>query len=363
MPQLTASNIVREIARLDVSNYYNYIDNVNQGRIKISRIVHPEGPIYIRRWNPAKGDVEADAKEASISKNMLWRLASSINSGQPFNVDRVLGASYNTRSVLETLLAHTPEFYFCYPGRVEISGSSNPEVKEGHKHLMWLPDNRHSLGTLQEISTNIVISEAPSQDAYIDITTIPAEEIMPTASSVDPALARTHAMMQVFLYNIGKHLGFRTWIAQNDRGIIYQNKQIVEHEGIINKLNLEPLIKSYPDAIHAARLIDCVWFKNGTLMPAVIEVEHSTGVKSGLHRMKTFKDLFPPFPTRYVVVAPDDDKSLVIREANNPIFRDLNTRFFSYSAVNELHNLIQRRKLRGITEEFLDSFMEPVVLN
>lgn len=362
MPQLTATNLVREISRLNRNNHYNYIDLSNTGRIKLVRIVEPEGPIIIKRWNPAKGKSENDAKEESISKEMIWRLANSFTPGKPINVDRVFTGSYNTRSVLETLVAHTPDFYFCYPGRVEITGGSST-VENGHKHIMWMPDNPHELGILVRIETNIVISEAVSQDTYLDVIDIPAIDEIPNVADFDPAISRTHVMMQVFLYNIGRKLGYRTWVAQNDRGIIYQNKRIVEHEGVVNRLADEQLIAGYPAAAHAARLIDCVWFKNGRLMPAVLEVEHSTGVTSGLQRMKTFKDLFPPFQTRYVIVAPDDVRDLVIREANNPMFIDLNTKFFSYSAVNELHTLLQRRNIKGVTEEFLDSFMEPVVMN
>jgi len=34
--------------------------------------------------------------------------------------------------------------------------------------------------------------------------------------------------------------------------------------------------------------------------------------------------------------------------------------YFTYLAVEELIALCQRRKLIGVTEEFLDSFMEPI---
>ena len=125
----------------------------------------------------------------------------------------------------------------------------------------------------------------------------------------------------------------------------------------------EKLMSAYDDAIRAALMIDCIWFKNGKLMPAVMEVEHSTGVTSGLSRMKNFKDKFPPFPTRYVIVAPDEDRDKVVKEANKPQFNDLNTRFFPYSAVEELYALCQKRKLKGVTEEFLDCYMEPVLMN
>ncbi|VAW24722.1 Putative type II restriction enzyme NmeDIP (Endonuclease NmeDIP) (R.NmeDIP), partial [hydrothermal vent metagenome] len=87
----------------------------------------------------------------------------------------------------------------------------------------------------------------------------------------------------------------------------------------------------------------------------------STGVTSGLTRMKNFFDRFPPFPTRYVVVAPDEDRNKVVKEANKPQFADLNTKFFPYSAVEELYALCQKRKIRGVTEEFLDCYMETIV--
>ena len=120
-------------------------------------------------------------------------------------------------------------------------------------------------------------------------------------------------------------------------------------------------MSSFDEAVQAALLIDCIWFKNGKLMPAVMEIENSTGVTSGLTRMKNFQDKFPPYPTRYVIVAPDELRDKVIKEANKPQFKDLDTRYFTYSAVEELYSLCQRRKIKGITEDFLDCFMEKIL--
>ena len=92
-----------------------------------------------------------------------------------------------------------------------------------------------------------------------------------------------------------------------------------------------------------------------------MEIEHSTGVTSGLTRMQNFKDTFPPFPTRYVIVAPDEDRDKVIKEANKTQFKNLDTRYFPYSAVEELYALCTKRKLKGVTEEFLDCYMERIV--
>ena len=358
MAKLTASNLVAFINQLDKRAIYNYISPSNKGQIKIIGMDLPEGPIRIKRWPTKKGKTESTAPVESISSELIWRIANAFNPHQPINFDRVLGGSYNTRSVLESLIAHTPEFYYCFPGRIENKGG-HTSIKHGHKHLIWKPDAPHRLGVLEKTDTDIVISEMPALDAFYDSLVLPTDIL--DSKELDIEVKRRHAQIQIALYFIGKQLNYRTWIAQNDKGIIYDHKKIGTYEGVIADLKDEKLISVYDDAIRAALMIDCIWFKNGRLMPAVMEIEHSTGVTSGLSRMKNFYDKFPPFPTRYVIVAPDEDRDKVIREASKPQFKELNTRYFTYSAVEELYALCQRRKIRGVTEEFLDCYMEPIL--
>lgn len=357
MQRLTASNIVSFINQLDKNVAYGYVNPKTKGLIQVTGVDLPEGPIRIKRWDPSKGETASEKREVSISQELIWRLANAFVPGQPINVDRVLGASYNTRSVMESLIAHTPQFYYAYPGRIETKGGIST-IEHGHKHLMWMPENPHTLGIIKEMKTEVVISEMPHIDAVYESLVLP--DSLPTPElNID--IQRRHAQIQVALYFIGRQLGFRTWIAQNDKGIVYDNKKLGEYEGIVPSLKDEKLLSAYDEAVRAALLIDCIWFKNGRLMPAVMEVEHSTGVTSGLSRMKNFQDKFPPFPTRYVIVAPDEDRSKVIKEASKPQFSSLDVRFFPYSAVEELYALCQRRKLRGVTEEFLDCYMEPIL--
>jgi len=354
---VTAANIVSEIDHLNKNVFYNYIDDANRGVIKIIHVQRPEGPIYIKRGNFLSGENVNDARKVSISSNMIWRIANAIQEDVPINIDRIVGASYNTRSVIESLLAHTPSFYITYPGRIE-SNISSSKIKEGHKHLLWRPANPHKEGVLTKFATEKVISEIPSQLAIYESLAITPQFVGENTPVYDIETDRRHTQIQIALYLIGKQLGFRTWIAQNDKSIIYNNQKLGEMTGIIAKLENEQLLMSYQEAVKAALLIDCIWFKNGRLMPAIMEVEHSTGVTSGLSRMKNFKDKFPPFPTRYVIVAPDEDRKKVINECNKEQFRDLNPLYFPYSSVEELYSLCQRRKLKGVTEDFLDCFME-----
>lgn len=143
MAKYTAYNLVRAVSLLPRNTNYNYVNPRTPGLIHIENVNLPAGPIQIRRWNPRKGENYVGSSVESISSEMIWRVANAVNLGEPINLDRILGGSYNTRSVLETLMALTPEFYYCYPGRIkDIDGHSS--IEHGHKHLIWLPMNHMS---------------------------------------------------------------------------------------------------------------------------------------------------------------------------------------------------------------------------
>jgi type II restriction enzyme len=359
MHKITAANIISAIRQLPKNQDYNYISPRTKGLIRIIDVAVPEGGISFKRWTPSNGETVEKAKVESISSQLIWRVANAFVENQAINIDRVLGASYNTRSVLESLIAHTPQFYFCYPGRIEdIAG--NVEIKHGHKHLMWIPSEPHRNGVLAEKKTNIAISEIPMQSVSYDLVVPPSIN----GAEIDVNVARRHTQIQVALYLIGLHLGYRTWIAQNDKGIIYNDKPLIEQSGIVTSLQNEPMVYPHDGAVQAGLFIDCIWFQNHKLMPAIMEVEQSTGVTSGLTRMLNFQSKLPNFKTRYVIVAPDDDRQHVVKEANKDIFKTLNTLFFPYSAVEEMYYLCEKRNLnrQSVTEEFLDCFMEKAVV-
>lgn len=350
-------NLVSAISNLPKNRLYDYVNESNGGKIQIVAIQAPEGPIRIKRFNPKKGESPEKAKTQSISSQMLWRLANAIQEDSPINLDRVFGASYNTRSVIESLLAHTPQFYWCQLDRLEVINTKQ-NIKKGHKHLIYLPNSPHENGILSEHKTDIVISEMNMEVVYqsVDLETIrPIEGL-----SIEET--RRHAQIQIALVKIGYYLGYRTWVAANDRGLKYNGKALAQMDGVIDNLSNERVLSAYNDAVRGARLIDCIWFRNGKLMPAVMEIEHSTGIKSGLTRMKQFCDFAPRLQDiRWTIVAPDEYRQKVIEFANMPQFKELDTKFFSYSAVEELYSLCERRRPKGITDQFLDSFMENCV--
>ena len=353
--KLTAQNLVRQIGDLPRDRMYQYVNPANRGIIVIHAVHEPEGPIVIKRFDPSKGQTLTQAEVESIPSEMIWRMANAIIPGRPVNVDRVFGGSYNTRSVFEALLAHTPLFYACRPDRISQNGSLT-EIKRGHKHLLHLPEKPHNDFAINWEQINIQVSEIAIADvAYqgIDLGAVPPNR------EINIEQQRRHAQIQVALVIIGQHLGFRTWVAANDHAIQYAGKRIIEMDGVIANLSSEQVLLGYAQAARAAHLIDCIWFRNGKMMPAVMEIEHSTGVTSGLTRMKGFYDLGPALRNiRWTVVAPDEDRQKVFEQANRSQFKELDTRFFPYSAVEELYSLCDRRNPKGITDDFLDSFIE-----
>jgi type II restriction enzyme len=204
----------------------------------------------------------------------------------------------------------------------------------------------------------MAISELPSHSIIYEALTLVGPE--PDLADLDSI--RRHVQIQILLALIGQKLHYRTWIASNDRRHQYMGASISELPGVITRLNDEKVLAAYPEAAKNGQLIDAIWFKDGRHMPAVIEVEHSTGVNSGLLRMKRFQDSAPALADiRWVIAAPDEDRAEVIRKANDPQFASLDAKFFPYSAIEELWSLCMRRNIgrAAVNESFLDAFMEP----
>lgn len=360
--KFSCENLVDALSALPKSNTYTYINKATHTALRIENVEKPYGPVTIRRWDPTKGETYTGAASQTISKEMLFRVANAVAEGMPINIDRVLGASYNTRSALESLICHIPQFYFCYPGRIENKNGVT-KIKAGHKHIIWLPAEPHAPGELVEKKLeHLEINEIPTKNVVYNALELPAHVIPNSIAGLDPQTARMHLLMQMALYEIGKNLGFSTFIAQNDSGMKYKGKPLMEHPQIVKDLVDQPTVASFDGAANAGKLIDAIWFSKKAI-PAVFEVEHSTGVTSGLTRMLGFKDHLPPYKDmRFVIVADDDLREKVTQEINKPQFHDLHAYYLPYSSVNELLSLCQSRKLRGITDGFIDTFLEDVIV-
>lgn len=354
MPKLRTADLVDLIARLGTQQSYTYYSGST--KMKIVEIIQPEGPVKFIRWDSRES--EADASSGSISTNQL-ATAASVFSGRPnypIHFDRLFSASGNSRAALETLLAYTPNFYICYPQKTNPY-TGNPESRL--KHIMWCPDEEHPWDEIRRKNYNKIISEIELGSDFGDIG-ITSGMLGQEFDTIEAK--KTHTQMQVALVEIGNALNFRTWIARNDRSIPVRNTQLGKLEGVIQSLE-EVNILYNAEIKQAASLIDCVWFSNDfKYIPAVIEVEHSTGITSGLTRMLKLKETIPSITTTFTIVAPNDLRNKIVSEANNLAFRSLKARFMPYSTVRELYGLIQRYPLSRVMERtFIDPFMEDIV--
>ena len=358
--KVSCENLVNALAALPKRTPFNYIHGATHTLVAIDDVETPYGPITIRRWDPDKGETSNSAKVSTISKEMMFRFANAITEGLPVNVDRVFGASYNTRSALESLICHTPQFYYCYPGRIENKNGVTKIVK-GHKHIIWFPDEPHQKGVLVEKQLeNMEINEIPSKNVIYNALEIPAH--MRETTKAKQEEQRMHLMMQMAVFEIGKAFGFNTYIAKNDSGMKYRGKPLLDYENIIKDLTDVPTVAPFAGAAHAGRLIDCIWFGNKTI-PAVMEVDNATGVTSGLTRMQNFKGHLPEYKgMRFIIIAPDELRDKVIFESNKPQFAELHTTFLPYSTVGEILGFCQEHRVKGITGDFIDTFLEEVCI-
>ena len=346
----TASDICRAIGALDRNRLYGYLNENTHGEIQIVSVREPNGPVVVRRRRIG-GPWSANQ---NISSPMIWRVANALNSGIPVNVDRVLGGSYNTRSVLEALLALTPEIYTCMPGRLESLGGT-VTIKRGHKHILFDPEHPHPLGVVvsRELGENCVISETPTSETMYDVAPTLARRNLP------PEIARRHSQIQVALAEIGRALALRTWLAVEDHGIVHDGRNIMDFPFVVQSLESERAISNFPEAVSVGKHIDCLQFNGG--LPFAFEVEHTTGVTSGLERMLSFHSQAPHLATNFVVVAPDEDRKLVMERSHRWQYREIAPWYLPYSAVEELYAFSRKRKgvIRGVSKHFMFNFMEP----
>ena len=228
-------------------------------------------------------------------------------------------------------------------------------IKRGHKHILFDLEHPHPFGVVvaRELGENCVISETPTSETMYDVAPTLARGDLP------PEIARRHSQIQVALAEIGRALALRTWLAVEDHGIVHDGRSIMDFPFVVQSLESERAISNYPEAVSVGKHIDCLQFNGG--LPFAFEVEHTTGVTSGLERMLSFHSQAPHLATNFVVVAPDEDRNLVMERSNRWQYREINPWYLPYSAVEELYAFSRKRKgvIRGVDKRFLLNFMEP----
>ena len=128
----------------------------------------------------------------------------------------------------------------------------------------------------------------------------------------------SHSEVQSWLRDLGHALGYRVWIAANDRGRLYAGRPL--GKGCLPAL--PPVLMAAPGA-DAVRLIDVLWLRaDADRVAAAFEVEHSTSIYSGVVRMLDLAlgHADPQAEGGLFLVAPDARETEVRAQLARPAF-------------------------------------------
>ncbi len=214
-------------------------------------------------------------------------------------------------------------------------------------HRKWLSNDLGAVaGFLFDIGSGRYSLGAPSAIAFdweADLARVHEE----TAAAHKARLAasendHTHTQVQGWLRDLGLALGFKVWIANNDKGRAYGDGRL--GDGCVTEL---PAPVRASGALDMVALIDVLWLDaaSGNISMA-FEVEHSTSIYSGIVRMLDLALGVPEHEgATFFLVAPDareaDVRSQFARPAISRV-KELNVRYIGYGELARHREAIGR---------------------
>lgn len=214
-------------------------------------------------------------------------------------------------------------------------------------HRKWLSNDLGAVaGFLFDIGSGRYSLGAPSAIAFdweADLARVHEE----TAAAHKARLAasendHTHTQVQGWLRDLGLALGFKVWIANNDKGRAYGDGRL--GDGCVTEL---PAPVRASGALDMVALIDVLWLDaaSGNISMA-FEVEHSTSIYSGIVRMLDLALGVPEHEgATFFLVAPDSREADVRSQFARPAFsrvKELNVRYIGYGELARQREAIAR---------------------
>lgn len=164
-----------------------------------------------------------------------------------------------------------------------------------------------------------------------------ARKAMAAASESD----RTHTQVQGWLRDLGLALGFRVWVAANDRGRPCGAGRL--GDGCLAELPAPLASAAGADAV---RLIDVLWLElTDCRVAAAFEVEHTTSIYSGIVRLLDLALGTEGSVRGLFLVAPDGREEDVRSQLARPAFqrvRDLQVRYVPYGDLDRNREAMAR---------------------
>jgi type II restriction enzyme len=219
------------------------------------------------------------------------------------------------------------------------------EFNETHRKLLS-NDLGAVAGLLFDIGTGRYALEAGSS-LSVDWKADLAKVHQDSAAATKARLAalendQSHTQVQGWLRDLGASLGYRVWIANNDKGREYAGGKLGDH----CLTELPQFIRSSP-ACDTIALIDVLWLDPGSGKIAMaFEVEHSTSIYSGIVRMLDLALGVPEHDgSTFFLIAPDAREQDVRNQFARPAFSrvsGLDVRYISYGELAKHRDAIAR---------------------
>lgn len=256
----------------------------------------------------------------------------------PFNTAIVKG--YNALTGAKVKLGHWEEFLAMRRGILELN--------ERYRDL--LSNDLGAIGGfLFDVGSGRLIPPPREDDAaalarwQADLSCV-REESARAAKALNAAREGdlTHTEIQGWLRDLGRALGFKVWVAANDRARPWGSGRLAD--GCLDTL---PVTIESSLAADTIRLIDVLWLDgSGQKIEAAFEVEHTTSIYSGIVRMLDLAlGLGEPNSGAYFLVAPDEREEEVRAQFTRPAFSrvgDLPLRYLPYSELRQHREAITR---------------------
>jgi hypothetical protein len=150
---------------------------------------------------------------------------------------------------------------------------------------------------------------------------------------------REHLRIQLEIADWGIRQGYRVCVAKNDLSAVKGKLQKV--------LNEMPRFHN-KDVIVLAERIDVAFFdKDRDILTHAFEIEHSTGVTSGLVRLNDIAETYPSESVKFYIVSSESNRDKFEREMVRPTFKQLrkcNCEFREYQQIEEEWKELQKRR-------------------
>lgn len=144
---ISKSEIFKAVSSLTKGVMYPFANVKNNNCLEFVNSDKERGLLF-KRYIPG-----GDTKFVSVTTRNLEKLASKIRPYVPFSIDVVVGASGNWRSLFESALALTPNFFICHINN--------------QRRLIYAPEHTHEVGICETL-TPLKFDEFNKQSRFYD---------------------------------------------------------------------------------------------------------------------------------------------------------------------------------------------------